>query len=287
MPMIGPDIRIVVVTNGNYFSKIILEDLLLSYTKNVVGVVLVQGDYKGRTGLKALWGVGRQTALPYTLYKVIQFVLFSFAQKLTPRSWLKVDAMVRDLGLESMHAVRVNAPDVVKWVQQREPDLLISVSCPQRIRAKLLRVPRIAAINIHSSLLPRYAGLAPYYWVLVEGETETGVSVHYMSERFDEGNIIVQKSLHIPPRVSAFILFKHLALLGKEALMEAIPLVLSGYPGIPQDLSRRSYYSHPTWASYRNLKRRGYVIARWRELIAAIREAGGEAPRELTQGGER
>jgi len=93
------------------------------------------------------------------------------------------------------------------------------VSCPQRIKKDLLNLAQKAAINIHSSILPRYAGLAPYYWVLVNGEPETGVSVHYMTENFDEGNIIVQKKSVVRPGISAFNLFLKLANIGGEALL--------------------------------------------------------------------
>ncbi len=269
--------RIAVLTNGNYFSRIILEPLLLSYTKNIVGVVFVQGDYKGRVGFQALWETGRKTALPYLVYKVSQHVLFRIAQVASPRSWIELEAVTKELGLPRLHTPRVNAPEVYSWLQALNPDLLISVSCPQRIRAKLLRLPRVAALNVHSSLLPRYAGLAPYYWVLAEGETTTGVTVHYMSEGFDEGNILVQKTLHIPSRISAFSLFEKLAALGSEALLEAIDLALEGIPGKPQDLGQRTYFSHPTWSSYWKLKQNGHAIARISELIVALQKASSRS----------
>lgn len=270
------DPRIAIVTNGNYFSRIILEPLLVNYRTNVVGVVLVEGDYNGHTGFRSLWRVGRKTALPYLAYKVILHLAVKAAQQLNPKAWIETKTMVQDLGLPSLQTVKVNSPEVYNWLQEKKPDLLISVSCPQRIRSKLLRLPRIAALNIHSSLLPRYAGLAPYYWVLVEGETQTGVTVHYMTERFDEGNILVQKSLPIPPGMSAFVLFENLAILGSKALLEAINLALEGNPGQPQDLQSRTYYSHPTWSSYLKLRQRGHVIARTTELFRALKKASSQ-----------
>jgi folate-dependent phosphoribosylglycinamide formyltransferase PurN len=273
------NIRIAIITNGNFFSRIILEPLLLKYTRNVVGIVFVDGDYRGRTGFRALWEVGRKTAFPYLAYKVAQHVLFKLVQAMNPKAWIELEAVTKDLGLPGLHVRKVNSPEVHNWLQGLRPDLLISVSCPQRISPKLLRLARIAALNVHSSLLPRYAGLAPYYWVLAEGETFTGVTVHYMTEEFDAGNILVQKTLPIPPRATAFGLFEKLAALGSEALLEAVDLALEGDPGKPQDLRQRTYFSHPTWPSYWKMKRNGYEIVRISELVMALRKALTSRPK--------
>ena len=263
--------RIVVVTNGNYFARVILEPLCIRFKYHITGVVLVEGDYSGHSGWRALWNVGRRTALPYTLYKVIQITLFRLAQKCYPSVWFDVERMCQALAIPIFRTTRVNHPTVYDWVREKEPALGISVSCPQRIRSRLLSVPMRGFLNIHSSLLPQYAGIAPYFWVLAESQKVTGVTVHYMTEEFDAGNILVQKTLFIPQGISAFELFCRLAWLGSDALVEATEKALRGDLGIPQDTSRRSYRSHPTWQAYQWLKRNGYAVARWSELWQAIR----------------
>jgi methionyl-tRNA formyltransferase len=167
----------------------------------------------------------------------------------------------------------VNSQEVFECVRGWQPTLRVSVSCPQRIRTKILGLPPLGFLNIHSSLLPKYAGLAPYFWVLAENQRETGITVHYMTEQFDEGNILVQRRASIPQGISAFWLFRELALLGRDALIEAIHLALQGEKGIPQELSKRSYRSHPTWGAYRLLRRNGFAIARLSELLRAVQEA--------------
>lgn len=260
------------VTNGNYFARLILEPLLTRMRTDVVGILLVSGDYAGRTGLHALWHVGRRTDPHYTAYKVIQYGVFRAARLIWRRAWFEVQDMARALRIPCTSVARVNSDAGLAFCEAAQPDLLVSVSCPQRIRRRLLEVPRVASLNVHSSLLPRYAGLAPYYWVLSRGERQTGVSVHYMTEQFDEGNVLVQKVVPITPGTSAFNLFTQLARAGGEALVEAVPLALSGEAGEPQDLTQRSYFSHPTPDSYRELKRRGFAIARWSEILQALRE---------------
>ena len=75
----------------------------------------------------------------------------------------------------------VNAPDFVASLRTRAVDLLVSIACPQILRRDILAVPGQGAINLHGALLPDYRGLLPAFWVLANGETDTGATVHYMS----------------------------------------------------------------------------------------------------------
>lgn len=263
-------VRIVVVTNGNYFARLILDRLFHERGSEVKGVVIVEGDYSGKTGLRSLLAVGRKTCLPYLLSKVIQICVFKLARLMFPRAIHDVDRLARKHDIPVLHVTSVNTHTAINFIAQQQPDLLISVSCPQKIGGRILSLPRVAGINIHSSLLPRYAGLAPYYWVLAEGEAETGTTVHLLTEKFDEGNIITQRRIPISPGVSSLRLFAELSRQGSHALVDAVNLVLDGFRGEPQDLSNRSYYSHPNYDSYRRLRRNGFVLARGSELVRMI-----------------
>lgn len=262
--------RIVIVTNGNYFSRLILDRLFHERGAEVKGVVIVEGDYSGKTGLCSLLAVGRKTCLPYLLYKVILIVTFKLARQIFHRAILDVERLARNHDVPVLHVPRINTPTAIDFIAQQQPDLLISVSCPQKIGRQILTLPRVAGINIHSSLLPRYAGLAPYYWVLAQGEAETGTTVHLLTDKFDEGNIITQKRIHISPGLSSLTLFTKLSRQGSHILVDAVNLVLDGYRGKPQSLSNRSYYSHPTYDSYRRLRRNGFVLARGSELVRIV-----------------
>lgn len=262
--------RLVVITNGNYFARLILEGVLDRYTSQVKQVLVITGDYKGRTGLRALWAVGRQTAAPYVAYKVLSVYAFALAQRLYPNAEFSVARQAERRGIPVAWLPAVNTDAARSLVAAAQPDLLISVSCPQLIGRKMLSLARLGGINIHSSLLPAYAGLAPYFWVLSQGERTTGTTVHYMTQKFDEGHILAQRSLAIEPQESAFHLFRRLALLGSDALLEAVDRALAGWPGAPQDLSRYSYFSHPKFSAYWALRRRGHVLMRSGELWEAI-----------------
>ncbi len=262
--------RFVVLTNGNYFARLILEGLISRYADDICGIVVVTGDYKGRTGLNSLWEVGRTTALPYLLYKVFTTVFFKLAQLWAPGVAFSVEQQAKQKGIPIQQAISVKSPDVLARIESQQPDLIVSVSCPQLIGKRILSSARLGGINIHSSLLPAYAGLAPYYWVLSVGERETGTTVHYMTQRFDEGNILVQKRTPIEPGESAFHLFRRLALLGRDALMEGAELALAGSEGTRQDLTGYTYFSNPTFRSHLSLRRNGHVLVRVSELLETL-----------------
>jgi len=263
--------RLVVLTNGNYFARLILEELFRSHGRQIESVVLISGDYKGRTGLAALRWLLPATTFPYLVYKIAQIVVFALARRLRPSKVFDVAGLAAAHGVPVRRFRSIRDEEAIRAVEELRPDLVVSVSCPQRVGERLLRASRFGGINIHSSLLPRYAGLAPYYWVLAEGQPSTGTTVHYMTKNFDEGNILGQVEVPIVPKMSAFVLFRELALAGGPLLRKAVELAVAGDPGAPQIKELYSYRSHPDTRSYRMLRGRGHRLIRlgeiWRALV--------------------
>jgi methionyl-tRNA formyltransferase len=122
------------------------------------------------------------------------------------------------------------------------PDLVLSVFYRDLLSERVLKAARLAALNLHPSLLPAYRGRAPINWVLVNGEKETGVTLHHMVGRADAGDIVAQRAIPIAPRDTALSLYLKVEQAGIEILAEALPLVEAGRaPRIPQDLSKSNY----------------------------------------------
>lgn len=268
--------RLVVVTNGNYFARLLL-DPLLDGASDIAGVVVVMGDYQKRSKLHALFALSLCTAWPYLAYKVFSSLAMSAAARLDRRLALDVVEAAQRKSIPVLNVRAINSPSARDWVASLHPDVLVSVSCPQLIGQKMLQIPRVGSINVHSSLLPRYAGLAPYFWVLSNGESHTGISVHYMTNRFDAGNILQQAEVPIAPRESAFSLFRKLAMIGGPLLRDAVEMAYSGAAGVPQDPTQYSYYSHPTLKSYIALRERGHRLIRIREIRETLRAEAARA----------
>lgn len=103
-------------------------------------------------------------------------------------------------GIEAVYdAENINNPVFVEEMKAFHPDVFLSVYYDQIIGKDLLSVPRLACVNVHPSLLPEYKGVAPLIRVIANGESETGVTFHYMDESIDTGPVILQQSLDIMP----------------------------------------------------------------------------------------
>jgi folate-dependent phosphoribosylglycinamide formyltransferase PurN len=266
--------RIVVVTNGNFFARVILEPLLRERAADVAGVVIVTGIAAGKSRRQSLTGILRSGGVRHFAFKASTYLVFAVSSLVLRKKSFFVHQLAGRLGIPICFTPYVNEPRVLAQVTEWRPGVLVSVSCPQRIGPELLAVPTKGAINVHSSLLPRYAGIEPYLWVLANGETTTGTTVHLMREEFDTGDIIVQKELPIRARETVMSLFYRLSLLGGEALKEAVDAVLAGSTGfVGQDESRRTYYSWPTAETIASLYRNGHRLARVSDFRAPLADA--------------
>ena len=252
----------VILTNGNVFARIIVEPLFADPRFRVNGVVRITGDYAGRSGLSSAWTLARQTTIPYLIYKILLTVIFAVGGRCGIKAARNVQSVARVYDIPVLSARSVFDAAVRRFIEARTPDVIVSVSCPQRIPAELLQFASRACVNVHSSLLPTYAGLAPSFWVLANGEPEAGTTAHYMVERLDAGDVLAQRRISIPTPTSAFALFHELAREGASALADGLAIAALGGAAHPQRQDKRTYFSHPDLRSYLRLRQRGHRLIR-------------------------
>jgi methionyl-tRNA formyltransferase len=134
-------------------------------------------------------------------------------------------------------------PVIVETLRAQGPDVVLSVWYRRLLGPDLLALPRIAALNLHGSLLPAYRGRAPVNWVLVNGELQTGVTLHHMTAEADAGDIVAQQAIDIEPDDTALTLYTRMVKVGVGLLLDAYPAVLaSTAPRIPQDHARATVF---------------------------------------------
>jgi methionyl-tRNA formyltransferase len=160
-------------------------------------------------------------------------------------------ASVRDLGFRHYLPVYQpedpNDPEFVRVMAKLQPDFLFSVYYRHMLKQPLLDLPRLGALNLHGSLLPKYRGRVPVNWALIHGETETGVTLHYMEAKADRGDIVAQKRVSITPEDTAYTLFARMTVAAAELLEEVYPLLRAGRaPRMPQDHSQATYFGGRT-----------------------------------------
>lgn len=146
-----------------------------------------------------------------------------------------------ELGIPVLKPEDINRPDARDAVRALRADAWVVIAFGQKLSAGLLE--GVFAVNLHGSLLPAYRGRAPVNWVLVNGETETGVTLHYMDEKPDHGDVVARRRVAIDRDDTALTLTRKLAAAGRETMREALPLLESGRaPREPQDHARSSYF---------------------------------------------
>jgi len=137
----------------------------------------------------------------------------------------------------------VNQTEVVEAIARLEPDFLFSFYFREILAPALLALPRRGAFNLHGSLLPRYRGRCPVNWVLINGERETGVTLHYMEARADRGDIVGQRAVSIGDDDTALTLNHKLGAAARELLRDVYPLLVAGTASrAPQDHARATYF---------------------------------------------
>jgi methionyl-tRNA formyltransferase len=144
-------------------------------------------------------------------------------------------------GLPLAQPERVGDPHVLASLRAAQPEIVVVVAFGQFLPRALRELPPLGCINVHASLLPKFRGAAPIHRAVMDGETETGVTIMRVEEQMDAGPILLQRASPILPEDDAGSLHDRLAVLGAEALADALRILAVGDGHwVPQDASRAS-----------------------------------------------
>ena len=139
-----------------------------------------------------------------------------------------VKELAEQYNIEVLQPAKLSKSPEMEKIINLQPDLMITAAYGQFLPTKLLAAAKIAAINVHGSLLPKYRGGAPIQYSIINGDKETGVSIMYMVKKMDAGDIISQRSIPIEDTDDSGTMFKKLSLLGRDLLLETLPKLISG-----------------------------------------------------------
>jgi methionyl-tRNA formyltransferase len=152
-------------------------------------------------------------------------------------------AIARERGIPVHTPESARGPELRALVESVRPEFILSFYYRWLIPARLLRLARGGAFNLHGSLLPRLRGRCPVNWAILLGEPESGLTLHHMVAAADAGDIVAQARVPIGPRETARSLFDKLTPLAYRLVSEAWPLIRDGRaPRIPQDESRATVF---------------------------------------------
>lgn len=122
----------------------------------------------------------------------------------------------------------INEPGAMAWIGQKAPDLLLVVGWTQLLRADLLRVPKLACLGFHASLLPKSRGRAPVNWAIINGETLTGNTMIILEPEADSGDIVAQRTIAITDEDDCGTIYEKVGRTEAEMLEEILPMIQRG-----------------------------------------------------------
>jgi UDP-4-amino-4-deoxy-L-arabinose formyltransferase/UDP-glucuronic acid dehydrogenase (UDP-4-keto-hexauronic acid decarboxylating) len=150
-------------------------------------------------------------------------------------------------GLQVYAPENINHPLWVEKIRELQPDIIFSFYYRNMVGKEILEIPQHGCLNLHGSMLPKYRGRCPVNWVIINGEQETGVTLHYMVEKPDAGDIVGQQAVEIGDDDTALELHGKLNLASATLLGSTLPAIRAGsHKKQPQDHALASYYGGRT-----------------------------------------
>jgi methionyl-tRNA formyltransferase len=191
----------------------------------------------GDIGLPSLKSLAESTA--HELVGVITQPDRPAGRDMKPRPpAVKTEALARGIPVVQPERIRKDFSALQEWA----PDVMVVAAYGQILPRAVLDIPRLGCLNIHASLLPRHRGASPIQAAILDGDEESGITIMYVDEGLDTGDILLARRIPILPTESAGDLHDRLAALAPSALAEALTLLEQGTaPRTPQDASLATY----------------------------------------------
>lgn len=256
-------LRTVIITQEDcLYLPQFLHHLLRHRRDNVVGITILPALMPKQT-----WASTMRDHL--ALYGPTQFLRQSIryatrrglgvvGRKVPLPGFYSVEAVALHHGLTFIPAGSVNSKEYLEQLRRLNLDLVISINASQKFKRDLLALPRLGCINVHGALLPRYRGRLPSFWVLANGESETGATVHFMNEELDDGPILLQERVPIATDDTQDTIIRKTKAAGARLLVDAIDRLEQGSaPTLPNDRSQATYFSFPTREDGQRLRQQG------------------------------
>ena len=153
----------------------------------------------------------------------------------------------KNFTIPCIDVANINSPSFIKEIRKMHPKILLLLSCPQIIKAALLKVVDGKILNVHSSMLPKYRGLYAPFWAMLNKEDHAGVTVHLIeNEKIDAGGIICQCAIPIYTDDTFYSLAKRIANIGPDVIADAVKLIDDkNFKPIPNNIKEGCYKSWP------------------------------------------
>lgn len=202
-------------------------------------------------------------------YKFLETPLHNAVRRLLGRPSVASVAAAR--GIPLLRLEDPNSPRALELLRGLSPDAIFNLS-PSILKAPVLGLPRAGCFNFHGGLLPRYRGVANYFWFLIDGSPVAGASVHRMLPEIDAGDVVAEASFPVSPEDTVHSINFKTSALGPALLGETLRRLRDGdLRSKPQDASEARTRGFPSREDVRRLRRSGRRLFSWKDLWATLR----------------
>ena len=196
-----PPLKIVVLYNsGHLGSTILLNKIMRMPDYEVIGLIRatpIKLDQKGLKRLQSHWNkIGWKLSLLLALQSIIQSLITLFALAF-PKRLRPAWRLSSKNNIPTHNCRNINELNSIDFIKSLQPDLMISAYFPQILKQEVIALPRLGTLNLHPGWLPSFQGAMVYFWALKQGVPRAGVSLHWIDEGIDTGDLIERKSFAI------------------------------------------------------------------------------------------
>jgi methionyl-tRNA formyltransferase len=191
-------------------------------------------------------------------YGPIDFIRLGWRYFLARLKGSRMRSGARSAGVTVSDEPDINAEPFLERLKSLNIDAVVSVAASQIFRKKLLELPRLGCWNVHGGRLPRFRGMMPAFWTLMEGESEGAVTVHKMNSRLDDGDILLQRLYPIQDGEPLHDLIVRSKRIAAGALLDALETLHTGnYELQPNDRNQATIFTFPTKEEVQKFRRKG------------------------------
>ncbi len=266
-PLPGRPLRkYVFIQNDPFYLPRVLDKYLREFGDSTVGVNIQSVAQGKRTVFQTAMDLLKMYGPRYFQWKLRRYIFKKIQGKIvndmlgSTRRCHTVAAVARKYGVPVDDCDDVNSEAFCSMLRDRGVEFIVSISGTQLYKKKLRAQTPHGIVNCHGALLPRYRGLMPSFWTLANGETEGGVSVHYVDRKLDNGPIIVQKRYRIHPHDTLEDIMARGKDLAAEAIIECVRKVEAGDLSdlMPNPEAEMTHFSMPTKDDVRRFRKAGH-----------------------------
>jgi len=216
----------------------------------IIGLTIAKGSRlkinKKRSKAVYLLSLLLIMGIPYSFYLSIKTILYKMLELIYPKSRYTLSGYAFQHRIPVSYTNNPNSQEFCEMLGKQDIDLIINQS-QFILKKRFISIPKIGVLNRHNALLPKNKGRLTPFWVLYKKETETGVSIHFVNEKIDEGNIIVQEKYKVSPNATFREIVQKNYSIAHKAMINALDLLdsNSNYSPITNDYEE-SYNTVPT-----------------------------------------